>query len=148
MPRGSKTDPTESGVLVYPKLPVPEQRARSEPRGVKPKRPLASKTLYAIAAGGVLTGAVAGFLLRPALAPDKRVSAFETQATEATKAAEVQKQRADELDGRVSAAAAKEKDLRAELEVAKRAQGQLADKTKDSEKKAKEADAAQAKLKA
>lgn len=148
MPRGSKNDPTESGVLVYPKLPVPEQRARSEPRGAKPKRPVATGTLLAIATGAALAGIVLGFVLRPVIAPDKRVAAAETKAEEATKAADALKTRSDELEQKVSKAAAVEKDLTKQLEVAKAAQNQLAGKAKDAEKKAKEADAVQAKLKA
>src|SRR3954468_16477122 len=115
MPRGSKSDPTESGVLVYPKLPVPEKGRHSEPRLPRSKRPLASKTLAASAAGGLMGGVVIGFVLRPAVAPDKRIASFETKATEAEKAASVQKDRADQLDKQLGAEQAKQKDLAAEL---------------------------------
>ena len=147
MPRGSKSDPTESGVLVYPKLPVPSSR-QSEPRMSGGGRPLTRRTLGAIFAGGLVAGIVVGFILRPTLAPDKRVGKLETDATEAKAAAGIQKDRADQLEQKVSAAAAKQKDTEAALETAKRAQSQLADKAKDAEKKAKEADAVEAKLKA
>jgi chemotaxis protein MotB len=148
MPRGSKSDPTESGVLVYPKLPVPEPRRQSEPRMPKAPRSAASKKLAMIGGGALVAGIVLGFILRPAIKPDGRVSKLEEQAAESAKAADVQKQRADELAKQASAAAAKEKDLQTQLEAAKKAQTQLADKAKDAEKKAKEADAVQAKLKA
>jgi chemotaxis protein MotB len=148
MPRGSKTDPTESGVLVYPKLPVPDPRRQSEPRMPKGSRPLANKTLAAVAAGALVAGIVVGFILRPSLKPDSRVARLEEQAAESAKAADIQKQRADELDKTASGAAAKQKDLETQLATAKKAQGQLADKAKDADKKAKEADAVQAKLKA
>ncbi|MBA3464062.1 MAG: OmpA family protein [Deltaproteobacteria bacterium] len=145
MPRGSKSDPTESGVLVYPKLPVPEPRRQSEPRMPKGSR---GKKLPLIAGGALVAGMVLGFLVRPSIKPDGRVAQLEEQAAESAKAADVQKQRADELATQTSAASAKEKELKTQLDLAKKAQTQLADKAKDAEKKAKEADAVQAKLKA
>ncbi len=149
MPRGSKSDPTESGVLVYPKLPVPEQRLRqSEPRMPRSGGSLKTKTLAAIFAGGLFAGAVVGFILRPRLSPDGRVAQAETAVEEATKAAGVQKDRADGLAAQLSTAEAKEKDLQTSLDTAKQAQTKLADKAADAEKKAKDADAVQAKLKA
>ena len=149
MPRGSKSDPTESGVLVYPKLPVPEQRLRqSEPRMPRSGGSLRTKTLAAIFAGGLFAGAVVGFILRPRLSPDGRIAKSETAAEEATKAAGDQKDRADGLAAQLSTAVAKEKDLQAALDTAKQAQTKLADKAADAEKKAKDADAVQAKLKA
>ena len=149
MPRGSKTDPTESGVLVYPRLPVPEQRGRqSEPRMPRPSGSLKTKTLAAIFAGGLFAGAVVGFILRPRLSPDGRITKAEAAVDEATKAAGVQKDRADGLAAQLSTAEAKQKDLQTALETAKQAQTKLADKAADAEKKAKDADAVQAKLKA
>src|SRR4051794_37839752 len=146
MPRGSKNDPTESGVLVYPKLPVPEQRARSEPRA--PKRSGGgSKKLPLIAAAAAIAGLAAGFALRPVVLPDKRVERFKNEAAEAQAAAEIQKQRGDEAEKRAQASALKEKDALTELEAAKKIQSELAGKAKDAEKKAKDADAVQAKLK-
>ena len=147
MPRGSKTDPTESGVLVYPKLPVPEQRARSEPRAPR-KGSAGRRALFLIATGAALAGIVLGFVLRPVISPDKRVAAAEAKADEAAKAADIQKTRADELDQKVSKAAAVEKDLQKQLVTAKSAQASLATKASDAAKKAKEADAVQAKLRA
>ncbi len=149
MPRGSKSDPTESGVLVYPKLPVPEQRLRkSEPRIPKAGGSSRSKTLAVIFAGGLVAGAVVGFVLRPRLSPDGRIAKSETAADEATKAAGIQKDRADGLATQLSAAEAKEKDLQTALETAEQAQAKLADKAADADKKSKDADAVQAKLKA
>lgn len=148
MPRGSKSDPTESGVLVYPKLPVPDSRMRqSEPRMPRGGS-LKTKTLAAIFAGGLFAGAVVGFILRPRLSPDGRIAKSEAATEEASKAAGIQKDRADGLATQLSAAEAKQKDLQAELDTAKQAQTKLADKAADAEKKAKDADAVQAKLKA
>lgn len=148
MPRGSKSDPTESGVLVYPKLPVPDARMRqSEPRMPRPGANK-KKVLAAIFAGGLAAGGAAGFLLRPRLAPDARIATAQTAAEEATKAAGIQKDRADGLVAQLATAEAKQKDLARELEIAKQAQSQLADKAADAEKKAKDADAVQTKLKA
>lgn len=149
MPRGSKSDPTESGVLVYPKLPIPEQRGRqSEPRMPRSAGALKIKTLAAIFAGGLFAGAVVGFILRPRLSPDGRIAKAETAVEEAAKGVGIQKDRADVLQTQLSAAAAKQKDLQTELDTAKQAQSTLADKAADAEKTAKEADAVQAKLSA
>ena len=148
MPRGSKSDPTESGVLVYPKLPIPEARRQSEPRMPKAPRSSANKKLAMVGGGALVAGIVLGFVIRPAIKPDSRVAKLEEQVAESAKAADVHKQRADELAKQTSSASAKEKDLKTQLEAAKKAQSQLADKAKDAEKKAKEADAVQAKLKA
>jgi chemotaxis protein MotB len=149
MPRGSKTDPTESGVLVYPRLPVPEQRGRqSEPRIPRAPGSLKTKTLAAIFAGGLFAGAVVGFILRPRLSPDGRITKAEAAVEDAAKAAGAQKDRADGLAAQLSTAEAKQKDLQTALETAKQAQTKLADKAADAEKKAKDADAVQAKLKA
>jgi chemotaxis protein MotB len=82
------------------------------------------------------------------IAPDKRVSAAETKAAEATAAADALKTRADELEQKSSQAAAVQKDLEKKLASATKVQSELAGKAKDAEKKAKEADAVQAKLKA
>lgn len=136
-------------MLVYPRLPVPEQQGRqSEPRIPRGGRPVSTKKLAAIAGGGLVAGIVIGFLLRPSLAPDKRIGKLEDAAAEAAKAAGIQKDRADQLDQQISKAAAKQKDLQAELATAKQAQSQLADKAADAESKAKEATAVQDKLKA
>ena len=148
MPRGSKSDPTESGVLVYPKLPVPDSRLRqSEPRMPRGGS-LKNKTLAAIFAGGLFAGAVVGFILRPRLSPDGRVTQAQSAAEEATKAAGIQKDRADALAVQLQTADAKQKDLQTALDTAKQAQTKLADKAADAEKKAKDGDAVQAKLKA
>jgi chemotaxis protein MotB len=149
MPRGSKSDPTESGVLVYPKLPLPEQRGRqSEPRMPRAGGSLRTKTLAAIFAGGLFAGAVVGFILRPRLSPDGRIAKSEAAIDEVTKAAGIQKDRADGLAAQLATAEAKQKDLQSALATAQQAQTKLADKAADAEKKAKDADAVQAKLKA
>ncbi|MBL9013908.1 MAG: OmpA family protein [Myxococcales bacterium] len=147
MPRGSKNDPTESGVLVYPKLPVPEQRARSEPRGPR-NRSASRRALAIVGAVAAVAGLALGFVLRPVVAPDKRVAAAETRAAEAAAAADALETRADELEQKASKAAAVQKDLEKKLAAATKAQTELAGKAKDAEKKAKDADAVQAKLKA
>lgn len=147
MPRGAKSDPTESGVLVYPKLPVPDARMRqSEPRIPRAKGP--KKALAAAIAGGLVAGGALGFVLRPRLAPDARIAKAESAAEEAGKAASAQKDRADGIATQLATAEAKTKDLQRELETAKQAQTQLADKAADAEKKAQDADAVQSKLKA
>ncbi len=109
---------------------------------------MANKTLATIAAGALVAGGALGFVLRPRLAPDTRVGTLEIVAEDANKAASVEKSRADGLAQQLSKSAAKQKDLETELDTAKHAQSQLADRAKDAENKAKDADAVQAKLKA
>lgn len=136
MSRSTKNDPTESGVLVYPKVPVPEGR-QSEPR--MPRAPvtgsLANKTFAAIFAGGLFAGAVAGFLLRPVLKPDSRVGKLEKTATEAVAAASTQKDRADGLESELKVASAAKTDLEKQLLAAKQAKSELA---AEVERKSKE----------
>jgi chemotaxis protein MotB len=146
MPRGSKNDPTESGVLVYPKLPVPEARARSEPRA--PKSGRGSKKLPLIAGIAAIGGIALGFGLRPYVMPDKRVTALQEKAQSAELVATTEKGRADTMATKAALAETNAKELSAALDAAKKAQSQLTDKAKDAEKKAKDADAVQAKLKA
>lgn len=148
MPRGAKTDPTESGVLVYPRMPVPDAHRKSDPRLPRASRPLGGKKLAAVLVGALVVGGALGFVLRPKLSPDARIPELERAVTDAQAAANVQKDRADGLDKHLSLAMAAKHDMEKELEVAQKAQRELADKAAVAVAKAKEADDAQAKLNA
>jgi len=137
--RSSKNDPTESGVLVYPRLPVPEAPRRSEPRVPRPPRVggFANRRAAAMIAGGLVAGGLGGFVLRPWIAPDDRIAALEKTAADATAAASVQKDRADGLESKLVVETAAKKELATQLEHATRAQAELAEKAADAEAKAK-----------
>src|SRR5882672_9183286 len=94
----------ESGVLVYPQLPVPRPR-RDEPRAstyrARPRRQL---PVVAIALSAIAGGAGAWFL-QPAIAPDPRIATADKRASDAEAAAVAQKARADTLDKSLQAAA-------------------------------------------
>ncbi len=134
----SQGDP--SGMVVYPKLPVPSNRS-SEPK-VKGVRPDSGYSKPKIAIAVALVAAIGG-LVGYLLAPDKadEVAAAKKEATAANTAAKVEKDRADGVAKRVEVL---EKD-KASLEQ------QLSDMTAkagEMEKKAQQAnETAQKKLK-
>lgn len=131
-------------MLVYPKLPVPKGR-ESEPK-LPRKSSSFDKKLAAIAGGAFVLGIVGGFMVRPVLAPDSRIGAAQSKASEADKAAATHKQRADGLDTQVATLTSEKTALEAKLAEAQKAQEQLADKAADAEKIAKEAAEARKKL--
>jgi chemotaxis protein MotB len=147
MSKSSKSDPTDTGVLVYPKMPVPKGRESESrmPRG-SASGYLATRSLALIGGGALLVGGIAGFVARPFLSKDARVVELQKTSTDAKAAAAVDKDRADGFESKLKVATAAQADLEKQLEIAKKAQTQLADKAADAEKKAKESDAASSKL--
>src|SRR5262245_57778944 len=100
----SASGDNESGVLVYPQLPMPRPR-REEPRlsthreRRRRRLPIVAIVLSLIAGGaGVWFG-------RPLIAPDPRIAVADKRATDAEAAAAAQKSRADTLDKSLEAAA-------------------------------------------
>jgi chemotaxis protein MotB len=109
------------------------------------KRAMDKKLLAAIV-GTLIAGTVLGFALRPVLTTDSRIPPLESKLSEATKAADSNKARADELDK--LAGKLKREKLTAEqkLTEATKAQKELANKVAEAEAKAKDSAAVQAKL--
>jgi chemotaxis protein MotB len=139
-PRGS----SESGVHVYPRLPVPKGR-ESDP-GMRKKGPIFDKLLLGILGGAVVAGFVLGFVVRPVVSsPD---SALKKKLAESDKSAASQKQRADEAQKSLDKLTEERQTIAKKLTAAEAAQTQLAGKAAEAEKKAKEAAAVQTKLKA
>ncbi len=135
---------TDTGVPVYPRLPVPKRE--SEPR-LPQKKTSVNKLMLGVVGGALVLGVVIGFAVRPAIAPDKRIGEYETKAADADKAAASQKKRADELDKDVEKEREAKKAVEAKLAEAEKAQTTLADKAADAEKIKKDAEAVLAKLK-
>ena len=135
MARSGERGPTESGVLVYPKLPVPMKGRESEPRVPGGKR--MSRKAFIFAAVVFVVGLVLGFVLRPILKTDSRIGELESSLATSETTATTEKARADkaqkELDALTTAKQVVDKKLVvAEAELVSQ-QRSAADKTKDLE---------------
>jgi chemotaxis protein MotB len=135
----------ESGIEVYPRLPVPRRR-KGETRPPNNGRP--DRRLIAVVAASVIAGGAGAWFLRPAIAPDAGIAAASKRASDAEQAASAQKQRAEELSKSLDAAARARRDAEAKLGAAEAAQNQLTGKAADDEAQRKATEAVQARLKA
>ena len=124
----SASGDNESGILVYPRLPVPAGR-RGEPSMPAYRGPQTRRLPLVAIAIGVLAGGAGAWFLRPAIAPDPRIAAATRRAGEAEAAAAAQKTRADALDRSLEAATNTRRDTVAKLAVAETAQAELAGKS-------------------
>lgn len=131
----------ESGISVYPRLPVPSRRSTDPRSGAGFDR-----RLIALVAASVIAGGAGAWFLRPAIAPDPRIAAANQRATEAAQTATAQKDRADALEKSLDSAARGRRDADSRLAVAEAAQAQLAGKTADDATRRKATEAIQAKL--
>jgi chemotaxis protein MotB len=133
--RASKGQPTDTGIILNDKqkLPVPKAR-QSEPKMPGAPKNAMTKTYAALAGGGLVAGIALGFVMRPAIAPDTRIAKLERTSVEATKAASVQKERADTLAKELDSTAEQKKTVEKELEGAKKEQAKLADKAAANDK--------------
>lgn len=138
---------SESGVHVYPPMPLPRGR-ESEPRMAKRARGPVDKKLAAMLGGAAIVGIIAGFLVRPLIAPDARVDELSTRIGETQKVAAAEKARADETTRKLDEVTLQKSVADTQLAEAQKAQTELASKAADAEAKAKELAADQAKLKA
>jgi chemotaxis protein MotB len=136
----------ESGILVYPQLPVPRPR-RDDPRvSTHRERRRRGIPIVAIALSAIAGGAGAWFL-QPVIAPDPRIAAADKRASDAEAAATAQKSRADTLDKSLEAAARSRRDTEVKLAAAEGAEAELASKIANEAGQRKAAEAVQAKLK-
>jgi chemotaxis protein MotB len=137
-------DQTESGVLVYPRMPLPKGREDSKPPPKRRSR--VNKVLIGIVGGTLLGGVVIGMVLRPVVAPDSRIGDAQKAAEEAGSAATAAREHAAGLEKDLDAANAKKREVEKRLEVASKAESKLADSAAEDEKRAKELEGAQKKL--
>jgi chemotaxis protein MotB len=136
---------SESGVLVYPRVPVPKTR-ESAPKVPKDDGPKLDKIRIVLAVVGLALGAVIGFVLRPMLSPDGRIGALEGERDAAKQTAAAQKERADVAEKSLDTAQKARDAAQQALAAAQVAQTELAGKAAENAQKAKEADALKAKL--
>ncbi len=134
MARSSKGEPTDTGIILNDRQKLPVPKRQSEPRMPGAPGGGMNKTYAALLAGGLVAGTALGFVLRPKLAPDARVAKLEKTSTEATKAASIQKERADTLAKELDTTAESKKVVEKELESAKKEKAQIADKVAASDK--------------
>ncbi len=138
-------DESESGIMVYPQLPVPPPR-RAEPRP-PPRSRRIDRRRIAVVAAAVVAGGAGAWFLRPAIAPDARIAAAAQRAHDAGEAASTQKDRADALEKSLDTTAKAKRDAEAKLAIAEAAQAELAGKTAAETGQHQAAEAVQAKLK-
>jgi chemotaxis protein MotB len=142
-------DDNESGVMVYPQIPVPAAR-RDESR--QPTRHVGSRgrrsrRWIAFLVLGAAAGGAGAWFLQPMIAPDPRIAAADKRASDAQAAATTQKDRADALEKSLDQTAASKRDAEAKLTVAAEAQSELAGKTASETTHHQAAEQAEAKLK-
>jgi len=143
---GKKREMSESGMLVYPKLPIPKQTRDSEPRLPNKPKSGRSKLVLFLLVLAVLGGAAAGFVVRPLILEDARVvDAENALAKEKLATAEAMahlgklQEEAKKLDDQRDL-------LNKQLEAAKQAQDMVAGKAADASKLKADLDAAKKKL--
>jgi chemotaxis protein MotB len=139
-------DPNESGISVYPPLPVPKRRNSDERKPSGGHRTM-DRRLIAVVAVSVIVGGAGAWFLQPVIAPDARIAAANKRASEAEETARAQRDRANALEASLDIAAKAKREAEAKLTGAETAQAQLAGRTADDATQRKAAEAVQARLK-
>ena len=143
-----KREMSESGMLVYPQLPVPKPQRESDSRMPNKPRGGGGKVVPVLFVVALLGGAVAGFVVRPMILEDSRlVDAENALAKEKLAVSEAQAAAVKAQDE--SKKLDEQRDLlNQQLEAAKQAQDMVADKAADNTKMKSDLDAAKKKLEA
>lgn len=127
---GKKREMSESGMLVYPKLPVPKPQRESEAK--LPPRSGGSKVVPVLIVVALLAGAAGGFVARPMILEDERIARAEhalAQEKLATAEAQARIKTLEEDSKKLD----EQRDLlNKQLEAAKQAQDMLAGKQADA----------------
>jgi chemotaxis protein MotB len=140
MAREGKDD---TGIAVYPKLPVPKVQDRDS-RPVMPRSRAGAKPWPLVGAG--VAALALGFLLRPFVWPDSRVASLAGELADAGSATASSRAHADELQAELDRAQKAKTAADEKLTDAERASHELESRAADAEKKAKEASDVQDKL--
>ena len=142
----SRGDPTDTGIPVYPRLPVPSPHKRDSEPALKKKSGGVDKKLLGAGGGALVAGAVLGFVVRPMVTTDARIPELETKVGEVTTAADAQKTRADDLDKQLARTKSEKTAAETKLTDAMKAQKELATRVSEAEDKAKAVAASKEKL--
>jgi len=144
------TSDSQSGISVYPRVPVPSGRTTPPPQQLQPpaRRTAADRRIIVMVAAAGIAGGIGAWFLQPAIAPDARIAAAVRRASDAEQAAGAQKDRADALERSFEAAAKAKHDAETKLAVAEVAEGELARKIADETNQRTLAEVTQAKLQA
>ena len=141
----------ESGMLVYPKLPVPKQRV-SDP-GMRPSRPPGPRRKLAIdrralvgLVGAAVVGGAIGFAVRPTHAGD--LAKARAALADAQKVSAADRAHADEVGAQLEAAKQAEQQAEAAQKDAEQKAADLSTKAADAEQQAQKLAADQKKLQA
>src|SRR5690349_2040308 len=140
-----KREMSESGMLVYPQLPVPKQGRQSEPR-MPMKSGGGGKLGFVLVLLALAAGAAGGFFVRPMVLEDSRaVDAENALAKEKLATAEANANLAKVQEESKKLDEQREL-LNKQLEAAKQAQDMLADKAADATNLKADLDAVKKKL--
>ncbi len=139
----SRAGSDDSGVAVYPPLPVPKSGGRDSDVRIRKSAGNTgggagrAKWLLGGAAVGI-AGVVLGFCARPVIAPDAQLGALADQLAAQVTATASAKAHAAELQTDLDAAAVKAKAAAAQIRDAEAAKSELASKASEAEQKAEQ----------
>lgn len=138
----------DSGVNVYPRLPVPKGggNRESDPSMKKSKGDGATKKLAMFAGGAAIAGIILGFVVRPAIAPDGELDVLAAKVRTEQAATKTQKDKATFLEKQIDEMTKAAEETAKKLAVAEAAKSTLETKAGEIEKKAAEIAAVEAKL--
>jgi chemotaxis protein MotB len=134
----------DSGVSVYPKLPVPKNQGRDS----RPALPRSSQGAYRrwpIVALAIAAMAI-GFVVRTYVWPDGRIADLASKLDDERKETATARGHADDLQAELDRVQKERVEAEHKLTDAEKASHELADRVADAERKAKEADAVKSKL--
>lgn len=143
----------ESGVLVYPPLPVPRPPRKTDPRvstqlDQRHRGAAGGGFTIAVVVTAAVAGAIGAWFLRPVVAPDPRIATADQRAEAAAAQVDAERARAEASAKLADAAAQGKRDTEAKLAVAATAEAKLAGQTADEVTRRKDAAALEAKLRA